>query len=59
MKQEQERLEKQVAELLAAAEAADAQEDAQYGKRRRGKMSPEEHHAQKAALRAFAQRSRA
>ena len=47
MKQEQERLEKQVAELLAAAEAADAQEDAQYGKHRRGNELPEElRHAQ-------------
>ena len=47
MKQEQERLEKKVAELLAAAEAADAQEDAQYGRGRRGDELPEElRHAQ-------------
>lgn len=42
MKQEQERLEKKVAELLAAAEAADAQEDAQYGRGRRGDELPED-----------------
>ena len=42
MKQEQERLEKKVAELLALAEAADAQEDAQYGRGRRGDELPEE-----------------
>ena len=47
MKQEQERLEKKVAELLAAAEAADTQEDAQYGRGRRGDELPEElRHAQ-------------
>ena len=47
MKEEQARLEKKVAELLAAAEAADAQEDAQYGKRRRGNELPDElRHAQ-------------
>lgn len=42
MKQEQERLEKKVAELLALAEASDAQEDAQYGRGRRGDELPEE-----------------
>ena len=47
MKEEQARLEKKVAELLAAAESADAQEDAQYGKRRRGSELPDElRHAQ-------------
>jgi transposase len=42
MKKEQERLEQKVRELLAAAEQADAQEDAQYGKSRRGDKLPEE-----------------
>ena len=42
MKKETERLEQKVRELLAAAEQADAQEDAQYGKSRRGDKLPEE-----------------
>ncbi len=42
MNQEQLRLEKKVAELLAAAEAADAQEDQTYGKSRRGDVLPKE-----------------
>lgn len=42
MKKEMERLEQKVRELLAAAEQADAQEDAQYGKGRRGDKLPEE-----------------
>lgn len=42
MKKEQERLEQKVSELLAAAEQADAQEDAQYGKSRRGDTLPED-----------------
>lgn len=42
MKKETERLEQKVRELLAAAEQADAQEDAQYGKSRRGDTLPED-----------------
>lgn len=42
MKKEQEELEKKVAELLAAAEAADAAEDSAYGKDRRGDELPEQ-----------------
>jgi transposase len=42
MKQEQERLEQRVKELLAAAEQADSHEDAQYGKSHRGDKLPEE-----------------
>lgn len=42
MQKEMQRLEQKVRELLAAAEQADAQEDAQYGKRRRGDTLPEE-----------------
>lgn len=42
MKQEQERLEQRVKELLAAAEQADSNEDAKYGKSHRGDRLPEE-----------------
>ncbi len=42
MNQDAERLEKKVRELLAAAEQADAQEDAQYGKGQRGDKLPED-----------------
>ncbi len=42
MKQEQERLEQKVRELLAAAEQADEQEDTQYGKAHRGDRLPQE-----------------
>lgn len=42
MQKETARLEQKVHELLSAAEQADAQEDAQYGKDRRGDSLPEE-----------------
>lgn len=42
MQKEMQRLEQKVRELLSAAEQADAQEDAQYGKGRRGDTLPEE-----------------
>ena len=42
MQKDTERLEHKVRELLAAAEHADTQEDAQYGKSRRGDKLPEE-----------------
>ena len=42
MKQDEERLTKEVAELMRAAEAADAAEDAEYGKGRRGDEIPQE-----------------
>jgi transposase len=42
MKKDEAALEQKVAELLKAAEAADAQEDAQYGKDRRGDELPED-----------------
>jgi transposase len=44
MKQDEERLTKEVAELMRQAEAADAAEDAEYGKGRRGDEIPEELH---------------
>ena len=42
MKKDEEKLRQKVAELLRAAEQADAEEDAQYGKDRRGDELPEE-----------------
>jgi hypothetical protein len=42
MKQEEEKLSAKVAELMAQAEAVDAQEDAEYGKGRRGDELPED-----------------
>ncbi len=42
MKKDEDALEKQVKELLKAAETADSQEDAQYGKHRRGDELPKE-----------------
>jgi hypothetical protein len=42
MKKDDEKLKEKIAELLRAAEQADAEEDAQYGKGRRGDELPEE-----------------
>jgi transposase len=42
MKKDDEKLKQKIAELLRAAEQADAEEDAQYGKGRRGDELPEE-----------------
>lgn len=50
MKQEEERLTKEVAELMRAAEAADAAEDLEHGKGRRGDEIPEELHRREERL---------